>query len=145
MSWSVPFTVVPRPTLSLCSLAWNSLGFVLCSKCPALFQNSIAVKNSLTGGFVFLINVLGYFLSNSFFAFFPPVTIFNIAQCIGNYICLVARKLESHCTSQILNEYQDWRHFDSLANARSSSGLIINRNSLTWVYSKTNKFKVIET
>ena len=28
----------------------------------------------------------------------------NIARCIGNSICLVARKLELHCTSQILNE-----------------------------------------
>ena len=28
----------------------------------------------------------------------------NIARCIANSICLVARKLESHCTSQILNE-----------------------------------------
>ena len=31
----------------------------------------------------------------------------NIAQCIANSICLAARKLESHCKSQILNEQQD--------------------------------------
>ena len=29
---------------------------------------------------------------------------FNIAWCIANFICRVARQLESHCTSQILNE-----------------------------------------
>ena len=28
----------------------------------------------------------------------------NIALCIANSICQVARKLESHCPSQILNE-----------------------------------------
>ena len=33
--------------------------------------------------------------------------VFNIARCIANSICPVARKLESHCTSQILNEEQD--------------------------------------
>ena len=32
------------------------------------------------------------------------VLLFNIARCIANSICLVARKLESHCTLQILNE-----------------------------------------
>ena len=31
----------------------------------------------------------------------------NIAQCIANSICKVARKLELHWTSQILNEKQD--------------------------------------
>ena len=44
---------------------------VLCSKCPALFQNSIAVKNSLTWGYFFVINVLCYFRSNAIFAFSP--------------------------------------------------------------------------
>ena len=30
--------------------------------------------------------------------------VLNIARCIANYICQAARKLESHCTLQILNE-----------------------------------------
>ena len=32
------------------------------------------------------------------------VDLINIAQCIANSICLVACKLESHCTLQILTE-----------------------------------------
>ena len=32
---------------------------------------------------------------------------FNLARCIANSICQVPHKLELHCTSQILNEYQD--------------------------------------
>ena len=48
----VPFedTVVPLPTLSLCSQKTQlsskqlSSGVVLCSKCPALFQNFVAGK-----------------------------------------------------------------------------------------------------
>ena len=32
------------------------------------------------------------------------VITFNIARCIVNSICLMAGKLESHCTLQILNE-----------------------------------------
>ena len=36
----------------------------------------------------------------------PPFG-FNIARCIADSIFLVARKLELHCTSQILNEVQD--------------------------------------
>ena len=35
------------------------------------------------------------------------VIIINIVQCMVNYISLLAGKLESHCTLQILDEYQD--------------------------------------
>ena len=71
----VSYTVVPQPTLSLCpqkiqcrSKQLRS-GYVFCSKCPGLFQNSIVAKNSATRGQCYVVNVLRYF------DILPPVTL----------------------------------------------------------------------
>ena len=75
-------TVLPRPTISLCSQKTQCsskqlrLGFVLCSKCPALFQNSVAAKNSTTWGQCYVVNVLRYFSSNTILKFFPQLCYF---------------------------------------------------------------------
>ena len=76
-------TAVPRPTLSLCSQKTQHMskqhnsGFVFCSKCPGLFQNSIATKNSTTRGQCYVVNVLRYSPTATLFVhFFPPVMLF---------------------------------------------------------------------
>ena len=71
--------ILPQSTQSLCSQKMQCsskqlrFGFVLCSKCPALFQNSIAAKKSATR---VQFKCPALFLQQHYFENFPPVMLF---------------------------------------------------------------------